>query len=213
MPHVRILTIQSSGGFDDSIEHTLELSMPELEILRLMDVALHKVTLNEQLTPKLVDLTMQNIPEECQLTVLLPELKTFGMYFYGPEDDSWIHEMLATSTKLVTFDSYKLTIGPKATFAGNNLESINLRRAERLHSLTIYAPNLNHLSLQASYNFDGTFTILDSHPKFEPVQSQSHFVVNISNACISPAVERTLQSNPRITVEDRTEEYAKMEFG
>ncbi|KAG7372359.1 MYND finger domain containing protein [Nitzschia inconspicua] len=203
MPQIRILTIQSTGGYDDSIQPKLEVSMPELETLQLIDVAFQKVTLNQQLTPKIEDLTMQNIPDECQLTVLLPELKTFSMHYYGPSsDESWIHEMLATSTKLVTFDSYKLRVGPELTFAGNSLQSINLHRAELLHSLTLYAPNLHHLSLQACYNFEGTFTILDSHPRFAPVRSQSPFVVNTLNACLSPAIQRTLQSNPRIVWED-----------
>lgn len=203
MPNIRIITIQTTGGYDDSIRPKLQVAMPKLEVLKLIDIAFETVTLNTQLTPNIQELFMQNIPEDCALTVLLPELREFSIHHYGPsDDDSWIHEMLSTSKKLVMFDSYKLRVGPELHFAGNDLKSIVLHRAEMLDSLSVYAPNLCKLSLQACYGLNGSLTILDSHPNFPPVPSQSTFVVNTLNACISPAIGRTLQSNPRIIWED-----------
>jgi len=157
--------------------------MPKLENLKPIDVTFSKVKLNTELTPMVKELFMQNIPDECDLTVQLPELKSFSMVYYGPpEDDSWIHDMLSTAKKLHTFDSYKLRVGPKLHFFGNELKQIRLHHAECLESLSVYAPNFTELNLQACYGLDGTLTILDTHPNFTPPPIPgSSFAVNTTN--------------------------------
>ena len=146
------------------------------------------------------ELFLQNIPSECELEVKLPELKSFSMYYYDPpDDDTWIHDMLATAKKLQTFDSYKLRVGPELHFASNDLQSIRLHRAELLDSLSVYAPNLKDLNLQGCYGLDGDLTILDSHPNFtKPPGRGSNFHVNVTNACYSDSISRTLESHPRV---------------
>ena len=204
MPDVRVLTIQSTGCYDDSVRPSLEIPMPKLETLKLEDVCFRKVTLNPKLTPNVEELSMQNIPDGCELTVLLPELRSFSMHYYGPPDDSaWINNMLSTATKLESFDSYKLRVGPELDFASNNLKYIRLHRAELLESLSVYAPRLQELSLQACYGLDGELTILDSHPDHPSVPGRpSAFFVNTANACISPSIARVLNSNPRVMHDD-----------
>lgn len=88
-----------------------------------------------------------------------------------------------------TFDSYKLRIHPKLHFAGDDLQSIRLHRAECLESLQIYAPNLKDLNLQACYDLMGDLIILDDHPNFiNRIRGKSRFTVNTTNACISQSV-------------------------
>jgi hypothetical protein len=209
MPNVRVLSIQSDGCFDDSLNPTLEVAMPKLEKIKLIDVAFDKVNLNPELTPLVEDVFFQNIPDDCDLTVLLPELKQFSMHYYGPSDDEqWIHDMLRTAKKLESFDSYKLRVGPSLSFASNDLISIDLHRAECLRSLTLYAPKLRELRLQACYGLDGHLRILDSHPDFErPPGQPSSFFVNTTNACVSRSIAQTIESHPRAQQWDEEDEY------
>lgn len=205
-PNISVLTIKSSGCCDNRFISKLEISMPQLETLKLIDVAFSTITLNTELTPKIHELYMQNIPDKCNLTVLLPELKTFSMHYYDGIYGSgcdWVHNMLSTSTKLRSFDTYKFGVGPELHFAGIDLEYICLRRAELLSNLSIYAPKLRELSLQGCYGLDGTLTILESHPDLPCPSSQpSTFLVNTINAIISPTIASTLQNNPRVMWDD-----------
>jgi hypothetical protein len=64
------------------------------------------------------------------------------MQFYGPSDDElWVHNMLAAATMLERFDSYKFRVS-QLRFASNALTYVRLHRAELLHELVIYAPQL-----------------------------------------------------------------------
>lgn len=201
MPNVRFLVIQSRGGYDDSSILSLEVAMPKLLSLKLIDVAFAKVILNHNLTPMVEELFMQNIPDECHLTVELPKLKSFSMHYYAPdENDMWIHDMLMTATNLVTFDSYKLGVYPELNFAGNDLQTIRLHRADCLESVSIYAPRLKELILQACYDLtEGGITILDTHPDFiRPPGRGSNFKVDTTNSCINESIVRTLKGNPRV---------------
>lgn len=123
--------------------------MPKLKKLQLIDVPFNAIKLSVELTPLVEDLFMQNIPYDCNLTVLLPELKSFAMHYYdGYEgEDGWIHDMLSTSKKLKSFDSYKLGVGPELNFASNDSEDLRLHRAELLCDLSVYAPKLKMLNL------------------------------------------------------------------
>jgi hypothetical protein len=176
--------------------------MPKLKTIKLIDVSFSKINLSMELTPLVEEVFMQNIPDECVLTVQLPQLKSFTMHYYGPtKNEQWFHDMLCTAKRLRTFDSYKLRIYPQIHFAGNDLQSIRLHRAECLTHLSIYAPNLVNLNLQACYDLaDGDVTILDSHPNFTrpPTGSGSKFTVDTTNACLNQSIIRTFQSHPRV---------------
>jgi len=145
------------------------------------------------------ELFMQNIPDECDITVELPKLKSFSMYYYGPVDDErWIHTMLNTATSLVSFDSYKFRICSQLKFAGNDLQNIRLHRAECLERVSIYAPRLKDLSLQACYDIREV-ELLDTHPNFtRPPGRGSNFTVNTTNASINQTIARALENNPRV---------------
>lgn len=201
MPHVRILTIRRTGCYDESINPKLDIKMPKLKKLKLIDVCFSKINLNNELTPMIEELLLQNIPDECELSVKLPNLKDVSFYYYDGEDGEWVNEMLATATKLERFDSYKLRTynTPELHFASNNLRSIRLHRAELLQSLSVYAPKLEHLSVQACYGLDGNLTILETHPNFTlPPGRPSTFVVDGTNACLSSSILQTLQNHPRV---------------
>ena len=199
MPNVRFLVIQSRGSYDDILAPSLEVAMPMLQSLKLIDVAFGKVKLNHELTPLIEELFMQNIPDECDITVELPKLKSFSMYYYGPVDNErWIHTMLNTATSLVSFDSYKFRICSQLKFAGNDLQNIRLHRAECLERVSIYAPRLKDLSLQACYDISEV-ELLDTHPNFpRPPGRGSNFTVNTTNASINQTIARALENNPRV---------------
>lgn len=215
MPNVRVLTIDGGGIFRNNFNPKLKVSMPKLEELQLEDVAFSEVTLDLEHTPRLSKLTMQNIPNDCKLKVSLPELKDFNMDHYCPADDeTWIHVMLSKATKLETFDSYKLRVGPELHFASNDLKSIRLHRAELLCGLTLYAPRLLSLDLQACYDFYHRLVIKDSHPDFPNMEGRpSTFVVNTENACISPEIAQILRSHRRVVWDDSTDDDDMDMFG
>jgi hypothetical protein len=205
MPNVRVLTIRRTGFYDEDNNPTLNVAMPKLKTLKLIDVCFSKVNLNNKLTPLVEELVMQNIPDDCEVTVQLPQLKEMTLHYYSGEDGTWINDMLATATKLERFDSYKLRSfrTPELYFAGNDLRYICLHRAECLESLTVYAPKLEHLSLQACYGLDGDLTILETHPNFtRPPGALSTIFVNGTNACLSQSILQILQNNPRIMFDD-----------
>ena len=198
-PNVSVLTIQSHSGFyDDSVEYSLEVAMPKLTKVQLIDVSFSHVKLDNELTPLVEELFMQNIPDECNLTVLLPELKSFTMFYYGPtENEEWISKMLTTAKKLKTFESYKLRVG-ELHFASNELETIRLHRAELMCYLSVYAPKLKMLNLQACYDLN-EIKLLDEHPNFiKPAGAGSKFTVDTTNACITRSIANTLEQNPRV---------------
>ena len=217
--NVRILTITkpSAGYIDDQIRPKLAVSMPQLETVRLIDVCFSKIKFNESLTPKLQSIEMQNVPSDCQMDVLSPQLKHFEMNYYNPpRDETWIHRMLASATQLQTFDSYKLCV-TTLTFASNHLVRIKLHRSDILSELTIWAPALEELNLQACYDLERLY-ILEDHAlndprrfkvstdtmetwRNEPGNTATRFSpiqVNTTNACLSEQVVLTLQSNDRV---------------
>ena len=205
MPDVKILTIRRTGCYDESINPVLNLKMPKLKTLKLIDVCFSKINLNSELTPSIEELELQNIPDECELSVKLPNLKNISFYYYSGDDGEWVNEMLATATKLERFDSYKFRVysPPTLHFASNELRYIRLHRAECLHSLSVYAPKLETLSLQACYGLDGDLTILETHPNFtRPPGRPSTFLVDGTNACLSPSILQTLRNNPRVVFDD-----------
>lgn len=201
---IKVLVIWSTGGYDDLNKAELTISMPQLETLKLIDVYFTKIKLDAR-TPNITELYMQNVPDECDFTILLPKLRSFTMNYYGPsEDEWWIHNMLANARELKVFDSYKLLVGPELRLAGNHLESIRLHRAECLESLTLYVPHLRNLSLQATYL--ARITILDSSPGFETPMTMTPFRVDTVNTCFSQEMKEVLEHHPRVLWDGGDEE-------
>jgi hypothetical protein len=207
MPNVRILTIRRGTfqHYEEGNDPVLAVAMPKLETLRLIDVAFSQVTLNTSLTPALKSLEMQNIPENCDIQVIAPELRDFTMNYYGPIDDcSWMNTMLASATKLQSFESYKLRVG-ELSFASNDLEVVKLHRAELLQFLSLWAPALQHLHLQGCYALE-ELEILENHELSSarirdfggPVVGLSTFTVDTTNACLSNEVKEELGNNRRV---------------
>lgn len=50
---------------------------------------------------------MQNVPDECDMTIELPALREVSIHYLGDCDDV-VNVMLARATRLESFDSYKL---------------------------------------------------------------------------------------------------------
>ena len=65
----------------------LERHLPDLTDLQLVDVSFAKIVLSRDLTPSLESLRMQNVPDECDLTLDLPSLKTVSIHFLGECDE------------------------------------------------------------------------------------------------------------------------------
>lgn len=143
---MKTLTITSKGGYDDSLRVALEQHLPELQEVQLVDVSFSKITLDAERTPNLRSVRLQNVPDDCELSLLLPDLRSFSIYYWNG-DCRIINRMLQTATQLESFDSYKLWVD-ELHFASNALADINLHRSDALDTLTIWAPNLTRLGVQ-----------------------------------------------------------------
>jgi len=136
------------------------------------------------------------------MEVLSRQLKHFEINYYDlPPGETWIHRMLASATQLQTFESYKLYVAT-LRFASNHLVRIKLHRSDILSELTIWAPALVELNLQACYDLE-RLHILEDHAlnEHEPGNNTTRFSpiqVDTTNACLSEQVVLTLQSNDRV---------------
>lgn len=199
MANVRILTIQSIGCYDDKLKFQLEIPMPQLEVLQLTDVCFTKLTLNEELTPNLRSISMQNMEDDCEISILLPKLKELEMQYYCGEEDRWMHDMLAEARDLESFNSYKLQRVGALNFASDQLHYIRLHRADCLQEVSVYAPRLVELNLQACYDIE-EIHILDAHPRFPDNSggTPTTFRVQTENALLSESARNTLRTHPRV---------------
>jgi len=210
--HVQTLTIRSgSGSYDDRLQGvTLEKYLPELQELQLIDVSFEKIVLSAALTPMLRHLKLQNVPDECDLTLELPELRTVSIHFLG-DCDEVINTMLRSATRLEKFDSYKLWVD-ELHFASNDLISVDLHRSDRLRTLTLWAPNLSALGLQACYGLD-KLNFLKTHPTLAALLPHSHhrppLKVNTTNANLGPQARLALEEHPNV-VKSRTSHQGMM---
>ena len=108
--------------------------------------------------------------------------------------------MLRAATGLVAFDSYKLWVHEPLTFASNELRSIDVHRADALPGLSIWAPNLQDLGLQACYGLE-FLEFPETHATLSALLPRSHepttFDVNTQNANLGRAAAAALARNPR----------------
>jgi len=192
------LTISCNGCYDDSLSFVLERPLPNLKMLQLVDVSWDVITLNEELTPNLTSLRLQNVPDECHLEVRLPKLEYVSIHYWGGPEEI-IHEMLEMATVLEEFDSYKLWVG-KLSFASNELHTIDLHRSDSLGSLTIWAPNLRSLSVQGCYSLD-KLRFLESHPlkaQLPRGHKSPQLEVNAENAALGRVAKKAIDRNPNV---------------
>lgn len=119
---------------------------PQLKELQLEGVAFSHIRLSGAGTPALADVSLQNIGDDCELSIELPSLKEFTIRFWHGDDDA-INALLAAAPRLERFRAYKLWVH-SLQFASNALTEIDLHRSDSLHELTIWAPLLATLNLQ-----------------------------------------------------------------
>ena len=196
---VRLVKVRSAQWYDDSITPTFARPLARLEVLQLIDVAFRRVALTPETTPALRELEMQNVPEDCEICVRCPELRKVAIRYY-PGDEGWVQAMLDHAPKLRTFDSYKLQRARQLQFAGPELELIDLHRTDCLGALSVWAPRLRHLGLQAAYSLE-VLEFPETHPVYSRELPASHvptpFGVNTMNSCLGEAAKNALRANPR----------------
>lgn len=174
--------------------------------MQLVDVAFERIVLNSHCTPHVNKVRLQNVPGDCDVTVELPELRDLIVHYHTPDDGGgWINETLGAATKLETFDSYKLWV-ERLAFASNALLSVDLHRSDCLDSLSLWAPKLRYLGLQACYQLN-TILFLASHPTLAGLLPPNYMCddaleVNVSHACISSAAGAAISAHPRSMVEN-----------
>lgn len=211
--NVRILNLSDRGGQCFHINLSLCHYMTNLTTLRLIDVVIKRLHLIEEFTPNLTDLKLQNIGDYVHYEIVLPRLQHVAIHFFRPVEDSChINDMLRAATKLKTFDGYKLKVTEELYFASNHLETIKLWRSDNLEAISVWAPNLEYLNLQACFNLEW-ITLLKSHPDLSKELPKRHkpswFKVNTLNANLSPSALRTLQRSGRCIIEDEDIENCK----
>lgn len=195
---VETLTITSSTFYDDSDLIVFDKKLPKLQKLQLIDIKFSKVKLTPETTPQIRFLRLQNVSDSCDMEIVLPHLRKVTVHFWsGPP--SVIQTMLDTATLLESFDSYKLWSNDHLRFASAALTSIDLHRSDSLSSLSIWAPQLTYLGLQACYSLDkiefpSTNLLAVLQP---PFICESPLVVNTANANIGRNACRALREHPR----------------
>ena len=200
-PNLRVLIVRAHM-YDDQLRPTLNVALPHLEEIQLIDVAFNSVTLDESTTPNLRKLRMQNIDDSADLTLSLPLLEEVTIHYYGGNPYP-IETMLAAATRLRTFDSYKLWCGDCLCFASNDLTEVSLHRSDSLNGVSLWAPRLRSLNLQACYSIEEV-EILDDHPLKAELPfgfPWTRFLVITQNANISPEALAYLGSHPRVELD------------
>ena len=87
--------------------------------------------------------------------------------------------MLAAATGLEQFGSYKLGVTDELRFAGNHLRRIRIYRTDGMSSVSIWAPNLDHLYLQSCF-FLRNVKLLTSHPTLSRDLPRDHELSSIT---------------------------------
>jgi hypothetical protein len=197
------LTVTSGGMYDDSSSFTLDKRLPNLKKLQLVDVSWSRVRLDEATTPQLRSLRLQNVPNECELVLALPQLRDVTVHFWGGGDEP-INAMLEAATQLESFDSYKLWV-EELNFASNHLLSVDVHRSDSLERMTLWAPNLQRLGLQACFGlqdlaFLPTHALAAALP--EGYVCTNPLEVNTTNANLGQGARRAIREHPR-TVKSR----------
>ena len=192
----------SAAMYEDEVAFKLDKHLPKLQTLALIDVPFSKVMLNERTTPALRSLQLQNLPNSCDIEVVCPELRTVTLHYWQAHGKPHVVDnMLRAATKLEVFDSYKLWSNQRLCFASPALRSIDLHRADCLRSLSIWAPKLTTLGLQACYSLE-SIEFLPTHPLAEAAPAgpacRAPLRVCTTNANLGAAAARALREHPRV---------------
>ena len=122
------------------------MKLSKLQELQLIDCAFDAITLNEELTPNLRRVQMQNVHDACTLDLSIPNLTHVSIHYFNG-DPIPLQIMLDKATKLDSFESYKLWAFDRIAFASNHLTDIKLHRSDALRGIDLYAPRLLNLNL------------------------------------------------------------------
>jgi len=136
---------------------------------------------------------------ECDMTVRCPELRSVTIYHGHNLDEDWIKDMLASAPLLRTFDSFECQTTVSFAIAGPFLEFIDLHRNVCIRSLSVWAPRLRHLGLQACVSLK-RIDFPETHPlatQFPLPAAPTIFEVNAKNARLGSTALQALRSNPR----------------
>jgi len=199
-PNAEILCILSDGFYEfKGRKLSLEIKMIKLKKLSLVDVPLTNLRLNDLLTPNIEEIELKNIPDECDIDIMLSRLRKICIHFWsGPS--KIINDMLKTAQALERFESYKLRV-TKISFASNELQTIDLHRADRLEELSVWAPRLKFLGLQACPNVR-RINMIRSHALRRRLpfdfRVNHDLFVQCKNSQISSQAFHVLRSYPRV---------------
>lgn len=218
---IRVLVLGNNSSRSRSTESrsyqrfTLDMELPQLQELKLVNVQCDALSLNCDLTPKLKKLELENMPSKAKVSVEAPLLEYCSIQHYHPthDDGEWLLEMLQNTPKLETFESYKLRV-PEIAFYGNALTKIDLHRAECLTSLTIYAPTLVELNLQACYALE-EIKFLRNYQNYRELLPDTHqkdtiIRVNTVNAVLGRKAQCALQNSRRVIPTEESQQEAGM---
>lgn len=199
---VRILVIQAAD-FPEHVKPKLDIRLPKLEQIKILNVSFQKIVLNAQKTPKLRTIEHQNIPDDCNIEIKCPLLEEFnGRYHHG--DCEWVQEMLDAATQLKIFQSYKLGVDEIQFRSSRDLRQVHLHRSDCCSFVSISGPNLEYVRLQGCYSLDRL-----TFPPGQDDLNSSQFVVETTNSCLSNQVVRMLTTHPRVQWNgDEEDEYA-----
>ena len=199
---VKVLKLTRGGAYYDSEKSIkLAVSLLSLEEVILEDVNMTKIVLNNELTPNVKKLWMQN-PSESEdpdFHIVCPLLEEISIYYWGPGHYKWLADMLGAAKSLKRFDSYKLRVSHLG-FASNHLKSIRLHRAELLERIDLWAPRLVDLNVQAAYDLN-EIHFLKKHDLMKELPANFAFgdelCVNATNANLGAHAIESIVAHPR----------------
>ena len=164
-------------------------------------MTLKRLLLTAELTPRLLELRIRNIPDNCKFQVVVPTLKIISIHHYSPVNhrSCGINDMLSAASEVEEFETYKLCVTGTLQFASNHLKSIELYQSDGLSGISLWAPNLQTLSLRKCYSIK-TINVLKSHRLAERLpggHEPTTFWVNTINSNISTTAMAALTGSGR----------------
>jgi len=209
------------SNFEERMK-SLDFSMVSFPHLKALDIYLQAV--------KDIHFTKENMPILNSLKIEspmlhnvgkfnldLPDLESIDFQHVNLDDGSGFGKSLSRCPKLKYFFSYKLwglrvPIKDTHILALPNCEYLTLHRSDCLNYLNIWAPKLEYLNLQASYDLERVI-ILDQKPggycgpEYSFTGTPAKFLVNLINADVPKGNLDTHQRCRKIL-----EEYDDSEF-
>mmetsp|Transcript_7250 Transcript_7250/g.17760 ORF Transcript_7250/g.17760 Transcript_7250/m.17760 type:complete len:354 (+) Transcript_7250:173-1234(+) len=210
---VRVLSITGRRmGCEGSRRLRVDQNFPDLEELRIEDVALGKVRLTPENTPRLRNFLTQNpTPDDVPDFVMdCPKLRELSIFHWTAGHWEWLHDLLCSAKELELFDSFKIWGVRKLTFASNALRRIRLHRCDGLLNLELWAPRIEHLDVQAAYDLEDirfieNVELRDKLPS--GFTCSAPLRVTAVNANLGAMARENLLAHPRVTAIEGDAEY------